>query len=151
MRAGDIAVVPKPEVKPPSPLIDVHPSPEFLVELRAHQTANCGAGGDPLTEAQLLELEDALKRLLTKDSVRVAHRTDIKSLEGILRDGHFKSQFETGTSGEAFAPKRRAELEYALMGYGRNIRAEDRPIYGGRYSGCCIVRLFCSDKNPRPF
>lgn len=53
-----------------------------------------------------------------------------RSADGILMDGRFRSQFETGRSDGSYDPAYRAELEQRLFGIPPDIAPEERPIYG---------------------
>ena len=55
------------------------------------------------------------------------HSRDIDSL---LKDGRFKSQFETNTSGAMMNKKSRAAAEESGLGVPERARAQNRPIYG---------------------
>lgn len=57
-------------------------------------------------------------------------RTDDVGLNGMLKDGRLKTQFETGTSKGAVQPDARADLENNVFGYVWNTNPENRPIYG---------------------
>lgn len=61
-------------------------------------------------------------------------RADIRAAEQILKDGRFKSQFESGSSGGMFNPQRRAEFEEKLFGIDQS-EMKDRPIYGYAFGG----------------
>lgn len=79
-------------------------------------------------EAMIERMESDLRRLLA--DVRVNRRQRPEALLDILRDGRFKSQFETFTSGGAMNPSYRATKELGLFGYRRSLVPEQRPIYG---------------------
>jgi Protein of unknown function (DUF3626) len=48
----------------------------------------------------------------------------------VVRDGRFKSQFESGASRGYYSPDTRAEHEHEMFGYPEDLPAEKRPIYG---------------------
>ena len=83
-----------------------------------------------IPDGELRELESAIENLMRLKSTRVGSRCSPEALQGILENGRMKSQFETGTSGGALNTKRRADLEYTIMGYDKNMWTEERPIYG---------------------
>lgn len=67
----------------------------------------------------------------TVDQGVLASRRSMRSLDSILREGRFKTQFETGNSAGAFSPGFRAEAEEKMFGYHRtNLPVEKRPVYG---------------------
>ena len=79
-----------------------------------------------------LEFLDKFQKKVEKltESSRIFRATDVKVLENILlRDGRFKSQFETGTSGGTLKPDRRAKVEKAMFGYAEDLPPAKRPIY----------------------
>lgn len=82
-----------------------------------------------LTQNQVVnEIREAWSRFLRKQEVVV--RVNAPTLEKVLKDGRFKSQFETGTSKGMFSPDRRASAEYSLFGLPTNLDPKLRPIYG---------------------
>ncbi len=54
------------------------------------------------------------------------------ALNFVIKDGRFKSQFETASSGGAFNPHTRAEVEYSKFNVPIDTPHEYRPIYGYR-------------------
>jgi Protein of unknown function (DUF3626) len=68
---------------------------------------------------------DAMKQVLDPNNSSVVLRTS--HLSAILRDGRFRTQFETGRSGGAFNPKLRALRESAW--FGRPAVSDAPPIY----------------------
>lgn len=52
------------------------------------------------------------------------------NLLSVIKDGRFKSQFETDTSGGAYDPQRRKSLEFSQLGIPFQIDDALRPIYG---------------------
>ena len=79
-----------------------------------------------------IEFLDKFQKKVEKltESSRIFRATDVKVLENILlRDGRFKSQFETGTSGGTLDPSCRAEAEEFMFGYAKNLPPAKRPIY----------------------
>ncbi len=83
-----------------------------------------------ITEAQARILIDK-KIIDIVDNSEVGIRVKMSTLEKALDgDGKLKNQFETGTSGGAFDPDWRSDVEYSLFGVPKDLPAEDRPIYG---------------------
>ncbi|MEV6431769.1 hypothetical protein [Nocardia sp. NPDC051463] len=75
------------------------------------------------------EVTAELKRIL--DGKPVAIRMKPEALEAVLRDGRFKSMFETGKSAGEPLVERRVWLERIWFGYDRRTLPDDqRPIYG---------------------
>jgi hypothetical protein len=57
-------------------------------------------------------------------------RADSRIVEGILRDGRFKTQFETNTSAGDLDHRARTEVEAKLFGTRPDVAPEHRPVYG---------------------
>lgn len=104
------------------------------------------------------DIRDAIinaKRLLDESDLSVRASTSV--FDDILRDGRFKSQFETGSSRGSYTPNGRAATERELFGYPRDLPVEQRPIYGylrprvlpeGAYDGASFygdMRVVLSD------
>lgn len=64
------------------------------------------------------------------DTASIYRRDRIDFFPDILRDGRFKSLFETGTSGGATNKPLRSKTEGAIFGYQNNMPDELRPLYG---------------------
>lgn len=64
------------------------------------------------------------------DDAQLTVRRTTSSAAKIITDGRFKTQFETGKSGGAFAPSFRAQQEGILFGYRKDLDPLQRPIYG---------------------
>lgn len=75
----------------------------------------------------LVELQTKLEKLT--ESSHIFRATDIRILGHVLRDGRFKSQFETNTSGGYLNPGYRAGAEESMFGYAEDLPPEKRPIY----------------------
>lgn len=87
-----------------------------------------------MARSMSLSLEDYLKRCdeLVKDIVKdtdMCIRCPSDVFSKILKDGRFKSQFETKTSGGCLNNNLRAEMEFNVFGYDLK-DVKDRPIYG---------------------
>ena len=76
----------------------------------------------------LSEFQKKVERLI--ESSHIFSAVDVKVLENILlRDGRFKSQFETSTSNGLLDPDYRAEVEESMFGYAEDLPPAERPIY----------------------
>lgn len=64
------------------------------------------------------------------NSAVVWTRCRTQAFDDIINGGHFKTQFETNTSGGAFNPDRRRDFERYYFGIPASAPPEDRPIYG---------------------
>jgi len=89
--------------------------------------------GTPEERAQRLEEWKAealtsIKKAVADAQVRIRVTTD--TLEKILKEGRFKSQFETGTSKGMLDADLRARAEERMFGYPKSLPDEERPIYG---------------------
>ncbi|MGA6203816.1 hypothetical protein ACPESR_03570 [Nocardia testacea] len=75
------------------------------------------------------EITSHLRRLLADRPV--ATRVGPEVLEAVLRDGRFKTKFETGKSAGGAKVEGRAWQEHTWFGYDRKILPDDRrPVYG---------------------
>ncbi len=148
------AAKPKPPRPPkpapaPKPVAIVKPAPVLAVQPTAQNTAlptyashrreidkdvtkavNALAKTHGLSPAEYKrQATEALKEIVGNADayVRVA---DSETLRSILKDGRFKSQFETGTSGGTFAPEKRRQIEAKIIGLSPAVPDDQRPIYG---------------------
>lgn len=80
------------------------------------------------SEVERERIRDRFRMLATTGLV--ASSTTVTGFLGIVRDGRFKSQFETGTSMGALDPERRRSVERGLVGMPGDISADKRVIYG---------------------
>jgi hypothetical protein len=81
---------------------------------------------DPQTYAS----EAAQKFAQVVDESEMYLRIEPASLRGVLRDGRFKSQFETGTSRGLLDRMTRRAVEAEVTGVTRQTPAHERPVYG---------------------
>lgn len=79
-------------------------------------------------ETTLAQAENILQQ--TADDLVLSTRRSPDSLIRILREGRFKSQFETGKSGGALSPEYRAAAEQYMFGVPKDQAVEERAIYG---------------------
>ena len=86
--------------------------------------------GIKATEEDIRKVVDEIRRLTTSEDTHVCIRITHGNLKKVLKDGRFKSQFETGTSKGALDNKYRAEVEHNEMSYIERLSPELRPIYG---------------------
>lgn len=79
---------------------------------------------------------EEVKTLITKwlregiEDKPVKIRVDSEIVEELIKDGRFKTQFETKTSKGAFMPHIRKEFEKEVFGIPKDATYEERPIYG---------------------
>lgn len=71
---------------------------------------------------------EGLRRFLDERPIGIGARED--AAESILREGRFRTQFETGRSGGSYDPVRRLQAEAELLGVPSNAPVEQRPVYG---------------------
>jgi len=86
-------------------------------------------------EALDMDIEDYLEELSNHVTKLVADteiwmRRRPQTLWSILRDGRFKSQFETHRSGGTYDLPARRDTEEAFFGYPEKLAHERRPVYG---------------------
>jgi len=108
------------------------PVPErWRRDVAAHQQpyVEAAARTRGMTVAEYDEALEAKMRDLLADA-KPYMRVSERSLEKIVNDGRFKSQFETGTSSGALTPSRRAALEHDLFDLPHGLAPQDRPLYG---------------------
>lgn len=61
---------------------------------------------------------------------KIGLRITPQGLLSALKDGRFKTQFETGSSGGSLNLRGRAEVEEQLFGLPKDLPAQQRPVYG---------------------
>lgn len=89
---------------------------------------------EQLTEAKMKEaLAQRAKEAFS--GRQVATQLDADALKQILRDGRFKTQFETNTSGGMLQPAERARREEEWFGIPVDADPRERPIYGFLVTG----------------
>ena len=117
-------------VQPELPGLEYEPTPRKLSEAwtigqRAIKNEAHRLGIEPS------ELEARIRERLDKDLQNpIAIRRGARGATSVLQEGRFKTQFETGTSGGAFAPEYRAKAEHNGLGIPTDIAPNKRPIYG---------------------
>lgn len=86
----------------------------------------------PATDAELDEAKARAAEQLREDFAgkKVAVRVTEETLDRIVADGRFKTQFETKRSGGGYVPTKRAALESMMFGLPANADPATRPIYG---------------------
>jgi hypothetical protein len=83
-----------------------------------------------------LQTVDAYRKAVGEKAVDLVKGTDIwircqsTTLEDVLENGRFKSQFETRRSSAYFDPKVRARFEKGTFGYPEDLDDTLRPLYG---------------------
>ena len=77
------------------------------------------------------QMRAAIEQRLEQDlSNPLAIRRGDRGALNVLEEGRFKTQFETGTSGGAFAPELRIEAEELGLGIPSDVKPSGRPVYG---------------------
>jgi hypothetical protein len=66
--------------------------------------------------------------LLSNASINIRMNED--HVVGLLRDGRYKTQFESGTSGGVLSHAMRIRTEQLVFGYPEDTASADRPVYG---------------------
>jgi len=90
-----------------------------------------------LTNRALTNLEKNYSDLLsavTDPNRGLSMAVDAEGLRGLLLDGRYKSQFETGISGGVFNPDSRRDVEYGALGIPEDLPDHLRPVYGYAYA-----------------
>lgn len=101
-----------------------------LQEARIEDLVERFADGQPVEQVKTRMAQELGKIFSGK---KIATRVSEQGLLAALRDGRFKTQFESGASGlaGAFVPDERAAVEERLFGIARNnFPAARRPYYG---------------------
>lgn len=75
------------------------------------------------------------KKYLDDNGAYISHRTDAGTLPFLAKDPRFKSQFEVGKSAGLFDPDYRKKFENNYFGVPKDIKNQDRPIYGAIANG----------------
>jgi hypothetical protein len=128
------------EPLPPSPVEDVsrpvvkvtYESPAYVVKAADARSVElfkelAKATGKTRTQLERDSIA-ALRKIVINQPVRIrAYGTQARL---ILKDGRFKSQFETRDSGGEYDPELRAQAEHDGMGVPFGIKDAKRPIYG---------------------
>lgn len=88
-----------------------------------------------LEEAGVREVEEWIRQTddrlaVSFSAAKLCARTPIETAPSVLKDGRFKSQFETGTSKGTLSPTLRADVEKEMFGYAKDLMPEQRPVYG---------------------
>lgn len=84
-----------------------------------------GKSKEELRESVMEQVND-----IAKENNKVAIRVPADIVERVLKDGRFKSQFETGSSQGLLNTGARKEFELDAFGVPEDVSPEDRPIYG---------------------
>ena len=84
-----------------------------------------GKTKEEIRESVMVQVND-----IVKENDRVAIRVPADIVERVIKEGRFKSQFETGDSQGLLNPEARKNFELDSMGVPEDISPEDRPIYG---------------------
>ena len=120
-------------VRPKEPMgarLEYEPTPKKLSEAwtTGQKAIEKGAGRLGIEPS---ELEAAIRERLDTDLQNpIAIRRGVRGATSVLQEGRFKTQFETGTSGGAFAPEYRAKGENGGLGIPMNVEPGRRPVYG---------------------
>ncbi|MBR0075471.1 MAG: hypothetical protein IJP96_06935 [Synergistaceae bacterium] len=126
--------VPAAQSVPLNELENVKPTSEYASDVEKHFEDAFkeyqSDTGKAITEEDMLKLEKQMQDLTNSDEVYIGIRFNMDDMEKIVLSGRFKSQFEIGSSHGLFDPGYRMEVEEAEMGYSKNLKAQDRPIYG---------------------
>ena len=86
---------------------------------------------DDLVDSALQDVVDRAREVLADlNSARLMFATDPLALVLMIRDGRYKSQFETATSFGAYSPSSRRASEQKLLGVPPDLPDELRPVYG---------------------
>ena len=97
------------------------------VEKQCNFAAEQMAGYSNLSVSEYISQTEAAMKDVLSDSV-IAIRVTPESLNSILADQRFKTQYETKTSGGGLVPKVRKKFESDVMNY--QGKAQNAPIYG---------------------
>jgi len=73
------------------------------------------------------KIEGDLDYILKSSPISI--RRTWKGASGVLEDGRFKTQFETGRSGGAFSPPFRRDAEFKGLGATNSLPDQKRPVY----------------------
>ena len=122
--------------EPPANMPDIAPLRRFYAEGGFVEPAGGAASPDEMAlyGSQYYGDGGAVRRWLkTLRETRAAPlgvTLDQETIPRVIKDGRFKSLFETGTSNGSIAPRARTETEFDLLGLDQNLPLHLRPIYG---------------------
>lgn len=127
-----IGIVPEQPLKPGELGRHLHYAPDPDIVMNAEQYAQRQiknmAEFEGITEAEVIaRIESQLAEDLSRPlSIRRGRRGSA----GVVKDGRFKTQFETGTSGGFFSPDSRRLVEMQGLGAPEDLPDFLRPVYG---------------------
>jgi len=111
----------------------VPPATKRVVERSQEMTHTVNAATLNMSVDEYRQKLDTHVKTLVSDAMEsggVFIRVREGTLDKILDEGRFKSQFETNRSGGSLANESRNRVESTLYGYDKNTNPERRPIYG---------------------
>ena len=101
-----------------------------VFEIQKGEYTNISSVNKKYTEEFMEKQFDKVKELIEDRDNELTIRVKEAAMENILKDGEFKNQYTTLTSGGTYNPDWRKVVENNLFNIPLNALSKDRPIYG---------------------
>ena len=103
---------------------------DAVYKIQEDEYNNIYSVNDKYTDEYMDEQFEKVKELVNDEANELVIRVKEASMENILRDGEFKNQYTTLTSGGTYNPDWRKVVENNLFNIPINAISRNRPIYG---------------------
>lgn len=103
---------------------------DAVYKIQEDEYNNIYSVNDKYTEEYMDEQFEKVKELVNDEANELVIRVKEASMENILKDGEFKNQYTTLTSGGTYNPDWRKVVENNLFNIPINAISRNRPIYG---------------------
>ena len=103
---------------------------DSIYKIQESEYNNIYSVNDKYTEEYMDEQFNKVKELVNDEANELVIRVKEAAMENILKDGEFKNQYTTLTSGGAYNPDWRKVVENNLFNIPINAISRNRPIYG---------------------
>ena len=103
---------------------------DAVYKIQEDEYNNIHSVNDKYTDEYLDEQFEKVKELVNDEANELVIRVKEASMENILKDGEFKNQYTTLTSGGTYNPDWRKVVENNLFNIPINAISRNRPIYG---------------------
>lgn len=103
---------------------------DAVYKIQEDEYNNIHSVNDKYTDEYMDEQFEKVKELVNDEANELVIRVKEASMENILKDGEFKNQYTTLTSGGTYNPDWRKVIENNLFNIPINAISRNRPIYG---------------------
>ena len=103
---------------------------DAVYKIQEEEYNNIHSVNDKYTDEYMDEQFEKVKELVNDEANELVIRVKEASMENILKDGEFKNQYTTLTSGGTYNPDWRKVVENNLFNIPINAISRNRPIYG---------------------